>query len=438
MKNELLNLAEQAVVLAQKAGADDVIAGVRDDASTEFAYRDGKIEQVEQSASRGLGLQLYVDGRYSSHQTTDLRPNALARFVEDAVILTRHLAEDPHRVIPDSMLYENRPTNDLYLNDVTVRDLPREVCLDWLKTMDGITHTHDQVISASGHVWRGGLTSARVSSNGFSGMKTSTSVGYGASVTLKEGEHGRPAASRSVHGCHLSDLPAPEATAEESLKRALARLGSAKASSTRAVIVVDPEVGGRLMGPICGALQARAVQQNQSFLAGQKDVQIASDLLTVIDDPLLVRGMGSRHYDGEGISARRMPVIENGVLQSYYVDTYYGRKLGWTPTTGSTSNLTFTLGDKDLGGLIADVTDGFYVTSWLGGNTDPTTGDFSFGFSGHEIANGQLTGAVSEMNITGNFLDLFKNLIAVGNDPNPYSGMQTPTLVFENVEFSGR
>ncbi len=438
MKNELLRRAEQAVDQARKAGANDAVARVRDENSTEYSYRDGNIEQVQQSASRGLSIQLYVDGRYSTHQTTDLRPDSIARFVEDAVALTRHLAEDPYRTIPDPALYENRPDIDLQSDDPTIRDLPREACMDWLKTMDAITHTDSRVVSATADVYYGWRTSARASSNGFRGIQRGTSVGYGASVTLKEGAHGRPEDHRYVWARHLSDLPDPEAVAREGLDRALSRLGSEKVPSTRATLVVDPEAGGRLIGTVWGALQARSIQQNRSFLAAKKDAQIASSLLTVTDDPLQVRGPASRHYDGEGISAKRVPIIDQGVLQTYYIDTYYGRKLGWQPTMGTSSNLVFAPGDKDLNALIADVADGFHVTSWLGGNADATTGDFSYGFRGFRIANGKKTGAVSEMNIAGNFLDLLQNLVAVGNDPNAYSSMQTPTLVFDKVAFSGK
>ena len=438
MKNELLRRAEQAVDQARKAGANDAVARVRDENSTEYSYRDGNIEQVQQSASRGLSIQLYVDGRYSTHQTTDLRPDSIARFVEDAVALTRHLAEDPYRAIPDPALYENRPDIDLQSDDPTIRDLPREACIDWLKTMDAITHADSRVVSATADVYYGWRTSARASSNGFRGIQRGTSVGYGASVTLKEGAHGRPEDHRYVWARHLSDLPDPEAVAREGLDRALSRLGSEKVPSTRATLVVDPEAGGRLIGTVWGALQARSIQQNRSFLAAKKDAQIASSLLTVTDDPLQVRGPASRHYDGEGISAKRVPIIDQGVLQTYYIDTYYGRKLGWQPTMGTSSNLVFAPGDKDLNALIADVADGFHVTSWLGGNADATTGDFSYGFRGFRIANGKKTGAVSEMNIAGNFLDLLQNLVAVGNDPNAYSSMQTPTLVFDKVAFSGK
>lgn len=438
MEQDLQHQAQQAVDLAKQTGADNAIASVRDDNSTEYTYRDGQIEEVKQNASRGLSLQLYVDGRYSTHQTTDLRPETMAQFVADAVALTKHLSQDPHRIIPDSTLYENRSTIDLQKNDPIVRDLPREVCLDWLKKMDGATHTDNRVISASGYVWYGWNTSARVSSNGFVGTQSGTSIGYGVSVTLKEGEHGRPEASRIVRGNHLAKLPPVEEVAQEGLDRVLSRLGSIKGESIQSTMVVDPEAGGRIFSSILGALQAQSVQQNRSFLADKNNTQIANPILTLIDDPLQIGGLGSRHYDGEGISARPLPLIENGILQNFYVDTYYGRKLDWAPTTGRSSNITFELGDKNLTEIISDTSQGFYVTSWLGGNADSTTGDFSFGFRGHQITNGQLTTPVSEMNVTGNFLTLLNNLIAVGNDPNPYSGMQTPTLVFDNVEFSGK
>lgn len=438
MEKELLHLAGQAIDLAKKAGANDVVAQVQDHTRATFVYRDGKIEEVKQSTSRGLGLQVYVEGRYSSHQTSDLRPDRLQSFVADAVALTRHLSVDVHRVIPDPALYQNRPDVNLQLDDPAVRDLPREVCLDWLGAMDAAAHNHAQVISATGRVSYGWHASARASSNGFSGAHTGTSVGCGVGITLDDGANGRPEAGRYVNRGHLSDMPEPEGVAKEGLQRALARLGSRKEASVRTMMVVHPEAGGRLMGAVLQALYAQSVQQNRSFLSDKRDIQIASAALTMVDNPLLVRGQASRHYDGEGISARLMPVIEQGVLRNFYVDTYYGRKLGWAPTTGSPSNLVFAPGEKTCAEWIAEVPDGFFVTSWLGGNSDATTGDFSLGFRGHHLVNGQIGAPVSEMNVTGNVLDVLKGLVAVGSDPNEDSGMRTPTLIFEGVEFSGK
>ena len=437
MTEDLHKLASQALEMSLQSGAADAVARVGDSYETEFTYRDGKLEQVQQSASRGLSMQLYVDDRYSTHSTSDLRSEQVRRFIADAVALTRHLEPDPHRLIPEPELYEGRSTADLDLVDAGLRTLARDTCLDWLKDMDTATHDDGRVISATSGVNFNRYASVRISSNGFTGAQQSTSVGYGSQVSLEEGDGRRPEAYRFVHAHHLEDLLPPAEAAREALDRALRRLGSRKLPSARAVMVVDPEAGGNLLGRLGEALSASAVQQNRSCLADKQDQPIAGERLTITDQPLLPRGLGSRHYDGEGIAAKPMPVIESGVLRTYYVDTYYGRKLGWQPTTGGPSNAVFDLGEKNLEELIADVGNGFYVNGFAGGNADMTTGDFSFGIRGHRIENGRISAPVSEMNITGNYLDLLRNLAAVGSDPNPYSSLRTPTLVFENVEFSG-
>jgi PmbA protein len=159
--------------------------------------------------------------------------------------------------------------------------------------------------------------------------------------------------------------------------------------------------------------------------------------LTIVDDPLIVRGLASRPFYGEGIAAKSMPIIETGILRNYYIDTYYGKKLGMSPTTGSPSNRVLKLGDKNRDALIADLNEGILITSWLGGNSDSATGDFSLGVRGHLIENGQVGAPISEMNVTGNLLTLFRSLRALGNDPWKYSAMKVPTLVFDDVNFSG-
>ncbi|NND35737.1 MAG: TldD/PmbA family protein, partial [Gammaproteobacteria bacterium] len=182
---------------------------------------------------------------------------------------------------------------------------------------------------------------------------------------------------------------------------------------------------------------ARSVHQGQSFWSDLMDKQAFSKALTIVDDPLIARGLGSRHYDGEGISARRLPIVENGVVRNLYVDTYYGRKAGMQPTTGSASNRVIGLGKHSRDGLLGQVGEGVYVTSWLGGNADRTTGDFSLGLRGHMIENGQIGRPVGEMNVTGNLRDLFNRLELVGNDVYPYSTTLSPSLVFADVDFSG-
>jgi PmbA protein len=210
-----------------------------------------------------------------------------------------------------------------------------------------------------------------------------------------------------------------------------------KGESAILPMAVENRAAGRLVAALLGPLAAASVQQRRSYLDGKLGVVVGSPLLDLVDDPLVPRGLGSRLYDSEGIAARRFPVFEKGTLRSYYVDTYYGRKLGMAPTTGRASNLTWALGDRTPAELLAAVGEGILVTGFLGGNSNGTTGDFSFGVRGFRIRRGRIAEPVGEMNVAGNHLELWRRLSAVGNDPYPYSAMRTPTLVFDGVQFAG-
>jgi PmbA protein len=221
------------------------------------------------------------------------------------------------------------------------------------------------------------------------------------------------------------------------LQRVEARLNSEKGPTVKTTMVVDSVAAGELVNRLLGPATARRVQQGQSYWATLVGEKAFSEKLTIIDDPLIQRGFASRHYDSEGISAKVLPIIEQGVVSNLYVDTYYGGKAGMTPTTGTPSNRRVDIGDKSLAALLADVGNGVYVTSWLGGNADNTTGDFSLGLRGHLIENGQIGRPVGEMNVTGNLRELFSRLEMVGNDVYPYATTLSPSLVFADVDFSG-
>ncbi len=437
MREQLLQQARDAVKAALDAGADDASASVSSGRALEFKWRDEKLEKVQEDTTRSLGIALYVDGRFSAHSTNDLDPARLQHFVSDAVQLTRALEPDEYRQMTPPELYEGQAQVDLDLVDSTLAEVSREQRIQWCRDMEVASRDHADVVSATtGFADSYGL-SAICMSNGFEGLHEGTSVAWGSEVTLREGENRRPEAWWWVGGNHREGLPEPEEVGREALRRGLARLGSSRGPSKRTVMVVDRENGSSLVGRVLSALTAGAIQQKRSFLADKLGEAISSSVLSVRDDPLRPRGSSSRLFDGEGIAARPMQIIEDGVLKSYYVDTYYGRKLGMAPTTGSSSNILVGLGDKDCDALLDEVGEGIYVTSWLGGNANSTTGDFSFGVRGHLIEAGKLAAPVEEMNVSGNLLDLFSRLVMVGNDPVPWSSFKVPTLVFEDVQFSG-
>ena len=437
MPADLKQQAIQAVELAQSAGAKDAWVTTSQSRDVEFEYRDGALEKVKDTTSRSLAVQVYADGRYSSHRTTDLNPERLGGFVKEAVAITRALEPDEFRQITAAELFANRPDNDLDLVDGTVASLDREQRLEWCEALDVASRAHDRVISATAGVYDGTELSASASSNGFAGSQQSTYCWFGSNVTLKDQGDKRAEDGFYAGGAHVADLPDAAQVGRIALERTLSRLDSEKGPTVKANMVVDARASASLIGRLLRPANARSVQQGRSFWTELVGEKAYSDKLTVIDDPLIQRGLASRHYDGEGISARALPIIENGVVKNIYVDTYYGRKGEMAPTTGTPSNRRIVLGDKSLQQLLADVGNGVYVTSWLGGNADATTGDFSLGLRGHMIENGEIGRPVGEMNVTGNLRDLFGRLEMLGNDPYPYSTTLAPSLVFADVDFSG-
>jgi PmbA protein len=437
MSVDLTSKAEQAVELAKAAGADEVAASMNQSRDVTFEYRDGALELVKDTTSQGLSIRVYAAGRYSSHQTTDLNPERLRSFVSEAVAITKALEPDEFRQITPEELFQNRPDVDLDLVDPAVAEITRDQRLAWCEAIDAVATDHEKVISATAGIYDGTSQSASVGSNGFSGTQQSTYCWFGSDITMMDQGDKRAEDSFYVGSPHIADLPEAASVASTALKRVLSRLDSEKGPTVKTNMVVDSRVAGSLIGRLLSPANARRVQQGQSYWGDLVGEKAFSSALTIVDDPLIKRGFSSRHFDNEGISARAIPIVEDGVVKNLYVDTYYGRKTGLTPTTGSSSNRRIASGDKPLDELLADAGDGIFVTSWLGGNADNTTGDFSLGLRGHMIENGQVGRPIGEMNVTGNLKDLFSRLEMVGNDVYPYSSTLSGSLVFSDVDFSG-
>jgi len=436
----LLDTAKQAVALALKKGATEASAGAYRSREVEIGWRDGKVEKVSEATTRGVSFQLYVDGRYSSVSTSDLRPEALERFVEESIAMARTLTRDPFRSLPDPKLYQGRSTADLALVDTAYPELSADTRRRLARELEEASRAvkgAESILSVSTSVSDTLFQSARVMSNGFEGEKEETSFWLSSSVSCKDADGRRPEASDSAGGRAWKTLPSAADVGRRAAERALSSLGAKKIESAVLPIVVENRVGGRLVRALLGPLTGRSLQQKQSFLEGQIGKVIGSKWLTLTDDPLLPRGFGSRVYDGDGFAAKKMVVFDGGVLRSYYIDDYYGRKLKMPPTTGSSSNVVFPDGKKGLRELTKDVKEGVLINGFLGGNSNGTTGDYSFGIQGFRIRKGELSEPIAEMNISGNQKDLWKKLSAVGSDPWPYSAVRTPTLVLDGVQIAG-
>ena len=233
------------------------------------------------------------------------------------------------------------------------------------------------------------------------------------------------------------NLPDSETLGKTAAERTLDLLGAKKIKTETLPIIIENRNAGRVLGGFMSALYGGNIQQKRSFLADKKGQKIGSDTFTLIDNPHLIGALGSRLYDGDGFATKKRTIIEKGVLKEFLIDWYRSRKLGWEPTTGGTTNLILPPGKRSVKAIMKDLGRGVYITGFIGGNSNSTTGDTSIGIIGHLFENGEPTQAIAEMNIADNHLKFWNKLVEVGNDPWPYSSWQMPSLVFEDVVVSG-
>ena len=435
-KDEKYTLAKWAMEHAIKSGAQQASVSILNNQSSSVDVRERKIDKLEQAIQSSLSINLYVDNKYSSHSTNRLNKEELARFIEEAVAATRYLSEDEFRQLPDPSLYYKGGGDDLKTLDSTFEEVEPQTRIDLAMKAEGEALEKDErVISVTATYYDGISSRLLVTSNGFEGDTASSYFGTYVSVSVKD-EDSRPSAGWSESAIFFDQLKS-SGVGETALKKALQKLGQTKIASAKMPMIVENRAVGRILSPLISALNGVSIYRKNSFLIDKQGTKFASDKLTIIDDPLIVSGRGSRLFDGEGLASIKRPMFENGILKNYYIDTYYGKKLKMDPTSGSTSNLVFQDGDKNLEQLIMSVDKGILVTGFNGGNFNGSTGDFSYGIEGFLIEKGKLTQPVSEMNITGNMKQLWMDLAEVGNDAREDSQWRTPSLLFKNVDFSG-
>jgi PmbA protein len=439
MNKGMLDLCAWIVKTAKAAGADACQVGLDGSRSVEVSYRDRKPENIKEASTKALNVRLFVNGRYSVQSTSDLRPDALRDFLANAVTATRLLAEDPDRTLPDPKYYQGRAETDLGLVDDAYASFSPENRHEMAKAMENacLQAGGDKVISVTTQVQDGSGESVLLASNGFEGYSQGTYyVGF-AEMTAQDAGDRRPNGySYAVTVCRR-DLPKADEIGAQAARRTLELLGAKKIKTETLPVIIENQNVPQIFEGVLGAMLGRSIQQKRSFLADKKGQPIASRHLTLVDDPLIPRGLGSRLFDGDGFAARRRTMIEAGVLKEFFIDWYYSRKLGWEPTSGGPSNLVIPPGQRSVQEIMKDLGRGILINGFIGGNSNPTTGDASIGITGHLFENGQPVQAVSEMNIADNHLKFWQKLVEVANDPFPYSTSRFPSLVFENVVVSG-
>jgi PmbA protein len=432
-----LKLANWASEFTQKQGASQTKVRVSNSRNVEIEVRKSKLEKLKETTQNSLSLYIYLDHKYSGHFTNDLRKESLEKFIKEAVAATKYLSVDEFRELPDPKYYLKDNNLDLNILDKEYEKLDTDKRVEIAKELEQIAlNQSDKIISATGGFYDSLSSSAMVLSNGFEGIRESTNFSIGAEVTAKDND-ARPEDWAYVSSRFYKKLPNAQDLGKQAAKRALRKIGQKKIKSDKFQMLVENRAASRLIGMFIGPMSARSLQQKNSFLEGMLGKKIASDKLSIIDEPFIKGGLGSRLYDGDGIASKKRVMIDKGVLKNYYIDNYYGKKLGKEPTSSGTSNLVFDYGKRSLQEMIKSIDRGIFVTGFIGGNSNGTTGDFSFGVSGMLIEKGVLTHPVYEMNITGNAKEFWNRLVEMGNDVYENSSWRRSSMLFDDIYFAG-
>lgn len=445
---ELCEAAERAVALAVKHGADAAEVVVMDGAELTAKVRMQEPELVQEAGSRALGLRVFKDARAAVTHTSDLRPQALDAFVAETVTLAELSEPDELNRLPEPELLA-RSIPDLELYDERCRSMSATEALARAKRGEKAALDFDARVTNSDGATFSTVVGAIALANsaGFVGgyQRSSTSF-YVAPICDDEGGKKRNGYWWTA-GRFLDTLEEPEAVGEKAARRTVASLGPKKIPTCEVPVVFDPEVGRSLVGMIFSVTNGSSMYRKSTYLLGREGTQVASDLVTVIDDPLIPRAYGSKPFDGDGLATRRNTIIERGVFETVLCDVYSARKLGRASTgsagrglgspSPSTTNLIMQPGPISRDQLIAGTDRGLLVTSMMGFGFNPVTGDFSRGAEGFWIENGEVTYPVSEVTVSLNFDALLMGIDMVADDLDIRSSVRCPTFRVSRMTVAG-
>lgn len=434
--SEKYTLANLIVEHAKKGGAEQVSVVISENRSTGIEIRDQKIDSLKESNQSSLRISLFVDKKFSSHSTNRLKEDELKKFVDEAINATRFLAEDELRALPDPELYYKGGGADLNIYDTKLDSVDPKAKIDLANQALNEAYKKDErIISVSSYYSDNISNMVMVKSNGFKGDSANSDVSLSVSVSIKS-DSGRPSDYWYENSLFFDKLKTTE-IGKKALERTINKIDPKKIESGKYQVIIENRVAGNIYNPVFQALQGSTLYKKQSFLIGKENKPVASPLLTLTDDPLIPSGPGSRLFDSEGLAAVKRPIIEKGVLKNYFIDNYYGKKLGMKPTSGSSSNVIFSYGTRGRDEMIKSMKKGVLITGFIGGNCNGSTGDFSYGIEGFLVADGKIVRPVNEMNITGNMNQFWFNLAEMGNDVFPNQSLRIPSMMFNDIELSG-
>ena len=443
-------LAPALKQLLQKAkhyGATSADAVATHGRSLSVSVRDGDLEDVDNSEGRDIGLRVMVGKRQACVSSSDISDSSIDALAERAVAMAKLAPEDPYCGLADErQLAKDTSAEklDLYDSSVLTPQTLKQRALD----LEAAATSDKRIQQAEG------ATASHVSS----ALYFMTSLGFeggwrasrhGLSVAAFAEQDGAMERDYDSDGTrYLADLRSPEEIGKVAATRTLARLGSRQMASANLPVMFDQRLSGGLVSAMISAISGSAISRGVSFLKNDLGKMVFNKDIQIIDDPFIIRGHGSRPWDGEGVQVKKQALIKDGVLQTWLLNSSAAKQLNMT-TTGhanrgigappgiGTTNTTLENGVKSKDQLLRDMGEGLLVTEMFGPSLNSNTGDYSVGVSGFKVEGGVITYPVSEITIAGNLRDMYHTVIAA-NDIVYDNSVSAPSLLCEGLTIAGQ
>jgi PmbA protein len=438
-----LDLLGDLIAKARAAGADAADAVLISGTSLSVQRRLGKTEHVERSEGRDLGLRVFIGQRAAIVSSSTLDPAGFAALAEHAVAMAKVVPEDPFAGLADTAA----PPRDLALDLTDASEPTTEALLARAAAAEEAALAVPGVNNSEGADAGYSRTEASlVTSAGFAGQLART--GHSVSATALAGSGTAMQRDYDYHSTvHLADLDDPAKIGHSAGERAIARLNPTRPKTAKLPVVYDPRVAGGLVGHLVGAINGASIARGTSFLKDKLGQRVFAAGIAVHDDPLRVRGLRSRPFDGEGTPTAPRALIEDGVLTTWLLDSRSARQLGMVstghaargtggPPSPSATNLYLAAGKLSPAELMADIKLGLYVMELIGMGVNGVTGDYSRGAAGFLIRDGALAEPVAEITIAGNLPEMFARLIPA-SDLTFRRGTDAPTVRIDDMTMAG-
>jgi len=427
--------ASYCLDFAKKLGATDASVLVSNSISETVNFRNKKLDESNRSDSLGIDITTYINKKKASISSSNLQDDNIKILIEKCIETTKNTPEDEFNSLPDKDLLASE-IQDLNLFDNT--HLENDKKIEYLNHLEESASSDERIINTESSFSENKSSFILANSIGFCKGYESSSF-TATCVTVAKNDESMERDYEYSNKCHLLDIKNPQDLGKIAATLTTKKLNPKKIGSEKISIIFDKRIAKGVLNTFANAISSSSISRGTSFLKDKINKKIFSDNINVYDKPDILKGLGSKSFDLEGVKTNTLKLVEDGILKYYLVDTYNGKKLNLKSNgrCGGTSNLYFDNGKITFKDLINSNSRILYVTETIGHGTNLVTGDYSVGATGFLIENGEFKYPINEFTIAGDFKDMFQN-ITLANDLDFEYSTNSPTMMIEGMVVAGK